>query len=81
VPLIKTKLHDEGLFAIPIKKSCVHIELGEQDLNGRIPTKIGLLTALTYLDISDNRLQGSIPETLYNCKSLQKIFLYRNRDE
>ena len=34
---------------------------------------------LSHLDMSKNKLEGSLPNELYNALSLQNIFLYSNR--
>jgi hypothetical protein len=50
-------------------------------LTGSIPNEIGMLTALTALDLSFNRLTGSIPATVDRLLShrLQSLRLDRNR--
>jgi Leucine-rich repeat (LRR) protein len=49
-------------------------------LDGTIPgAEIGMLSALTSLDFSENILQGSIPEEIYALTSLTGLFLHNNQ--
>lgn len=57
----------------------VEIRLGNKGFDGSIPTEIGLMTNLTYLDLSQNDLGGSIPEELYSLTNLVELFLYQNQ--
>jgi len=55
------------------------IRSGSRGFSGSIPSEIGLLTALTYLDLSQNQIGGSIPEELYSLTDLEMLFLYKNQ--
>ena len=55
------------------------IHFGSSGLVGTIPRQINLLSDLEYLDVSNNDLHGSLPETLYDLSSLRKIFAYKNQ--
>jgi Leucine-rich repeat (LRR) protein len=51
----------------------------EQVLKGSLPTMgLHLLTALTTLDLANNKLQGPIPETLYDLTALHNLYLHEN---
>ena len=54
------------------------ILLGGMGLNGRIPTELGSLANLEWLDLSDNRLTGVIPTELGNLSNLQELYLGGN---
>jgi LRR receptor-like serine/threonine-protein kinase FLS2 len=41
---------------------------------GRIPAEIGNLTALKYIYLSNNLLEGTIPETLGQLANLEKLY-------
>ena len=55
------------------------LRLGGLGLNGRIPTELGSLTNLQYLNLSDNQLTGGIPTELGNLTNLQSLYLGGNR--
>lgn len=48
-------------------------------LNGTIPTELGQLKRLEYLDLSHNRISGKIPEQLFETSNLRHLFLQHNR--
>jgi hypothetical protein len=52
--------------------------LAGMDLEGTIPTELGLLSNLRYLDMGHNRLHGSLPESLFQVTSLQTLSLSNN---
>ena len=54
------------------------LRLRENNLNGRIPTAVGNLTAVTRLDFQDNGLTGSIPASLGNLSNLVRLDLDAN---
>ena len=54
------------------------IHLGAMDLDGSIPSEIGLLQSVKYIDLSNNQINGPIPEELYDLLELEKVFMYRN---
>jgi hypothetical protein len=47
-------------------------------LIGTIPSSIGKMTALTYLNLEKNKLSGTIPPTLANLKHLTRLALVIN---
>ena len=49
-----------------------------EDLTGTIPAEIGALSALTVLNLSDNKLNGAIPPTIGALSSLTYLFLNNN---
>jgi Leucine-rich repeat (LRR) protein len=51
------------------------IHLEGDNLSGRIPIEIGLLTELTYLNLGDNQLEESIPNELGVLTSLTALYL------
>jgi hypothetical protein len=53
------------------------VKLKERGMVGRLPFEIGLLSALTELDLYNNDLEGAIPESIYGLeKSLSKYCQY-----
>jgi Leucine rich repeat len=50
-----------------------------RNMEGKIPTEIGLLTSLTTLDLGNNRLRGWIPYSIYNLTRLQYLYLHQNQ--
>jgi len=55
------------------------IHWGYMDLDGSIAPTISLLSdTLVYLDMSNNNLVGTIPESLYEMTNLETIYLYKN---
>jgi hypothetical protein len=59
--------------------SCQEITLfNESNTGSSIPTEIGLLTKLTFLDLRSNGLIGSIPSSIGNLSKLTFLELYSN---
>ncbi|XP_060177707.1 disease resistance protein BAK6-like [Lycium barbarum] len=54
------------------------LELGEKFSRRRDPSGIGDLRYLTFLDLQDNRLTGSIPTPIFNITTMQNIGLAGN---
>ena len=54
------------------------LSVGNDGLNGVLPTELGLLTDLTYLSASSNSLSGTIPTQLGQLSKLTGINLYYN---
>jgi hypothetical protein len=50
------------------------VKLDERGMVGRLPFEIGLLSALTELNLFNNDLEGAIPESTYGLKNLSKSF-------
>ncbi|MDM8567880.1 leucine-rich repeat domain-containing protein, partial [Candidatus Halobeggiatoa sp. HSG11] len=50
-----------------------------QNLIRRIPTELGNLTNLLYLNLDQNQLTGTIPTEIGNLTNLQKLYLYGNQ--
>jgi hypothetical protein len=50
-----------------------------KNIYGEIPSEIGWLYNLKYIDLDDNYLQGSIPDVIYSMTALQAIDLNANR--
>lgn len=59
----------------------VHLQLAINGLTGTIPTFLGMLTKLTFLDLQGNSLSGPIPTELGNLTSLQTLRLGDNSFE
>jgi hypothetical protein len=53
--------------------------LREQNVQGQIPVDLGLLTDLTYLDLSFNQLSGTIPRSIGALKALMRLDLEHNQ--
>jgi len=56
----------------------VQLRLTSNKLTGSIPTELGNLTALTFIDLSGNQLSGAIPTELGNLTALNNLVLSRN---
>ena len=54
------------------------LNLGENQLIGRIPSWLRNLTQLTYLDLGGNNLESSIPSSLFELVNLQYLSLRSN---
>jgi hypothetical protein len=55
------------------------INLTGLGVQGRIPDDLGLLTGLSYLDISNNQMEGTIPTSLLRLTKLTDLRLYNNQ--
>ncbi len=53
-----------------------HLDLGNNELSGSIPDKIGNLTALVELSLDENTITGSIPDTLGNLTNLELLEIH-----
>lgn len=51
----------------------VGLDLHFQRLVGQLPAEMGSLSSLTSLILSDNYLEGSVPETIYSLTNLRKF--------
>ncbi|KAG8366781.1 hypothetical protein BUALT_Bualt16G0003400 [Buddleja alternifolia] len=60
------------------KRSLENLNLGYNELNGHIPSSLGLLKNLKYLLLSNNAFTGPIPSSIGNLTSLEQIFLSSN---
>jgi hypothetical protein len=58
--------------------SITSINMGRMNLDGTIPSEIGLLSSLTHLDLAQNMIQGTIPDELFAVPSLKNVYLYQN---
>ncbi|CAN4085087.1 unnamed protein product [Withania somnifera] len=54
------------------------IYIGNNNLDGNIPTEIGQLKYIHVLDLSKNNFSGNIPETISNLTNLEKLDLSWN---
>ncbi|KAJ1685876.1 hypothetical protein LUZ63_017266 [Rhynchospora breviuscula] len=61
-----------------ISRSLYRLRLGWNQLNGTIPTSIGELSRLSFLELDGNNLSGQIPNNLGNCKNLTLLNLASN---
>jgi hypothetical protein len=48
------------------------------DLTGTLPTELGLLTGLEYVDLSFNQFTGTLPTELGNLSNLSELYLEYN---
>jgi Leucine-rich repeat (LRR) protein len=55
------------------------IQLKAKALSGCIPDTIGKMIKLELLDLSENSVYGSIPESLATCANLTKLVLFSNQ--
>lgn len=55
-------------------KKCIYLN----DFVGRLPEALYLLSHLQYLDLSNNRLSGSLPMEFQKLLSLRDLWLDRN---
>ena len=46
---------------------------------GKIPKSLCSLTELETLDLSDNNLEGCIPDGIGKLTSLKRLYLYKNK--
>ncbi|KAH7532621.1 hypothetical protein FEM48_Zijuj04G0041100 [Ziziphus jujuba var. spinosa] len=68
-----------GKFKFSSFPNLVHFQVVGHELMGNIPFDIGMLSRLTYLDLSSNFIEGSIPLGVWNLKNLVTLNLARNR--
>ena len=54
------------------------MNLSNNNLNGSIPTELGNLNRLKYLNLAFNQLSGNIPNSIGNLVSLEEIRLFQN---
>mgnify|MGYP005841702873 CR=1 FL=1 len=54
------------------------INWAEQNLQGILPSELGLLTQLTSVDVAQNQLKGTL-ESLYTLESLEHAILFENQ--
>ncbi|KAI8533882.1 hypothetical protein RHMOL_Rhmol10G0044800 [Rhododendron molle] len=70
----------EGSVPENISSSLVRLRLGNNRLNGTIPSSsFGTLQKLTYLELDNNSLGGSMPPELGFCKNLALLNLAKNQ--
>jgi len=56
----------------------VNLTMASTSVKGPFPDAVGGLSALAYLDVSNNIISGTFPTTLYHCASLQYLDLSLN---
>ncbi|CAN6196858.1 unnamed protein product [Urochloa humidicola] len=56
----------------------VKLSMANNNLSGSLPTKVGSLKSLKFMDISNNQFSGPIPEDIGNLRSLQNLSLAGN---
>ncbi|CAO2037202.1 unnamed protein product [Urochloa humidicola] len=59
-------------------RNLVHLDLGGNRLNGKIPDSIGELKRMEELHLNHNNMSGELPSTLANCTNLITIDLKGN---
>ncbi|KAL4625572.1 hypothetical protein ACB092_05G036000 [Castanea dentata] len=59
-------------------QSLTHLNLGSNDISGRIPYSMGSLVALQSLHVRNNRISGDIPSSLKKCSNLRLIDIGEN---
>jgi Leucine-rich repeat (LRR) protein len=55
------------------------LDLGENNLRGKIPTSLGVCTRITGLYLDTNYLRGDIPETIRGCSMLRDFYANNNQ--
>lgn len=55
-----------------------HIDIQRSNLNGILPTEIGLLKRLAYLNVKSNNLYGTVPSELGVLTALRSFYLTDN---
>ena len=50
-----------------------------ENLQGYISEEIGYLTSMTFLDLGENALGGTLPDSLYDLVNLQYLYLHSNQ--
>ena len=61
-----------------VRGSVTSLYLARNGLSGTIPSELGELESLDYLNMASNDLTGEIPETLSDLTSLRSLILHRN---
>uniref|UniRef100_A0A0E0AFN4 non-specific serine/threonine protein kinase n=1 Tax=Oryza glumipatula TaxID=40148 RepID=A0A0E0AFN4_9ORYZ len=56
----------------------VKLSMANNNLSGSLPSNVGSLKSLKFMDISNNRFSGPIPDNIGNLRSLQNLSLARN---
>ena len=51
------------------------LRLQDNLIPGTIPTEIGQLSSLRYLDIYNNRMEGDVPSSIQNLIKLEELYL------
>ncbi|PIA59356.1 hypothetical protein AQUCO_00400326v1 [Aquilegia coerulea] len=54
------------------------LDLSHNSFTGSLPSEVGQLKSLGYIDVSGNRLSGEIPSTLANCLGLEVLHMESN---
>ncbi len=54
------------------------IELVDNGLTGSIPSSIGELSMLRYINVGDNQISGPIPNSTYGLTNLEFLMLWKN---
>ncbi|KAF3954106.1 hypothetical protein CMV_020506 [Castanea mollissima] len=79
LPSIQTLDLTEFLNSIDNLKSLKHLALPSCNITGSIPAWPGILTKLTYLDLSNNSFSGLLPSSLFNLPNLSTLRLGYNQ--
>jgi alpha-tubulin suppressor-like RCC1 family protein/Leucine-rich repeat (LRR) protein len=59
--------------------SILALQLGQNNLQGNVPSSLGNLANMQILHLFGNQLSGTIPIQLGNLASLQQLYLYNNQ--
>ncbi len=69
----------DGVTVGETSKRVTELSLGERGLTGEIPTELGSLANLHFLNLSENQLMGEIPAELGNLSKLRWLGVWGNQ--
>ncbi|CAN6717070.1 unnamed protein product [Malus baccata var. baccata] len=77
--LRSNQFYGEFPHAWRVKSDMIFLDVGQNNLSGKIPTSLGGLRSLETLKLNNNNFGGEIPNALENCSSLRSIDLGDNK--
>lgn len=70
--------HWGGITVNQETKRVIGLILATNNLTGTIPSEIGLMKELSFLDLSHNNLTGPLPGSIINCENLSTLIITNN---